>query len=76
MHDEGGRHTQFVREHNGQIVALTYMSRQASGRDVTDGILSAMARQLKVSGPDFRRAIECSIDGPTFLGLLLRDEPG
>ena len=65
------RHRRFMRVHQGRIVGLTYISHGAAGRDITEGLLSTMARQLRVTGPQFRAAIDCRIDADGFLQLLL-----
>jgi hypothetical protein len=69
---EGQRHPTFVYWHQGVIVAKTHIS-HGSGRDVTEGVVSAMARQLGVTGPQLRDAISCSLSPETFSGLLMRN---
>jgi hypothetical protein len=67
--DRSGPHPVYERWHDGLLVGVTHMSH---GRgDVGDFVISSMARQLGVRGPDFRGAIQCSISSADFLALLL-----
>jgi hypothetical protein len=52
------------------IVAKTHIS-HGRGRDVSDGIVSAMARQLGVTGPQLRDGIACRISGSDFAALVI-----
>jgi hypothetical protein len=65
-------HRRYVRVHDGRVVGLTYLSHSASGKDVTEGVVSAMAKQLKVPGPDFRGAVRCTVGRDAFLEILLK----
>lgn len=66
-----GNHAWFVKWHNGLVVGRTKVSHQPPGRDISDSLISAMARQLGVRGPELRGAISCAIRDAEFLDLLL-----
>jgi hypothetical protein len=68
--DESKKHPTFIYWHNGLIVAKTHIS-HGSARDVSAGVISAMARQVGVSGPQLRDALSCTLSGESFRRLLL-----
>lgn len=65
--DTGRRHPTFMLRHGGRIVAVTHISHASSGDDVSDRVLAAMARQLRVGGPVFRGAITCAVPAESFI---------
>jgi hypothetical protein len=69
--DRDASHPQFLRWHQGQLVAQTHISHGSGGKDVSDKVLGSIARELQVSGPQLRRAIGCSISREEFLALLV-----
>ena len=71
VEDPSGHHRKFTRWHNGQAIAWTHISHGARGQEVSDRVLGAMARQLRVSGPTLRGAISCTIGPEGFLQALL-----
>jgi hypothetical protein len=74
--DPSGDHPDFSRWHNGQIIAVTHISHGSGGREVSDYVLGKMAKQLRVSGPTLRGAIDCTI-GPTgFLEAMVKGAEG
>jgi hypothetical protein len=73
LEDRSGPHPVFERRHAGLVVGVTHLSHGSGGRDVSEGVLSAMARELGVSGPEFRRAVGCQLSAAAFLALLLGD---
>lgn len=56
--------------HDGRAVARTHIS-HGSGKDVGPGVISAMARQLGLTGPELRGTLECRITRETFAELVL-----
>lgn len=71
--DASGKHVAFSYWHEGTVVARTHISHGA-GKDISDGVISAMARQLSVSAPELRDAISCTIGRDAFLELLLEED--
>lgn len=69
--DAGRRHPTFFYVHQGKIVAITHIS-HGGGRDVSEGIISTMARQVGVEGPQLRAAIDCSLQPSAFIEAMLR----
>lgn len=69
--DADAPHPVFSFRHDGKIVARTHISH--SGKEVPDGIISAMARQLGVSGPQLRDSISCRIGAEAFAELILAE---
>lgn len=68
--DLSADHPVFTFRDEGRIVARTHIS-HGSGKDVSAGVVSAMARQLGVTGPQLRDSLSCRIDGETFAALVL-----
>jgi hypothetical protein len=64
-------HPLFAFWHDGQIVAKTHISHGA-GKEVSDGVISAMARQLGIRAPELRGAIDCSVSRESFSEMVLR----
>lgn len=69
--DAARRHPTFVLRHEGRIIAKTHVSHGAARRDVSDGVVSAMARQVGVTGPILRDAIRCDVTPAAFLAAVL-----
>ena len=63
-------HPVFAFWHDGMVIAKTHMS-HGSGREVSDSVVSAMARQLGVTGPQLRGSIDCRISPESFAELVL-----
>jgi hypothetical protein len=68
--DAAARHPTFVFRHQGQIIAKTHIS-HGGGRDVPDGVIGAMARQIGVTGPQLRAAITCSLSADGLVAIIL-----
>ena len=64
----GAKHDKYRLEISGQYVAHTVVSR--SHREISDALLSVVARQLGVSSGDLRSMIQCTIDRAGYLALL------
>ncbi len=62
---QGDRHEWYVRESQGQVAGKTHLSK--GRRPVSDFELTAMARELCVTGPTFRGAISCTVNTDEFL---------
>lgn len=60
----------FTLWHDGKAVARTRIS-HGSGKDVSVGLITAMARQLGLSGPELRESLSCRISGEAFGQLVL-----
>jgi hypothetical protein len=58
--DAGARHPTFIYRDGDQVVAKTHIS-HGRGRDLSEGVVAAMARQLGVTAPQLRGAIDCRI---------------
>lgn len=56
---EGKHHTYFDVEHDGMIIADTYVSRGADG-DIDDYLIVQMSRQLGVDKQTFIDAVSCT----------------
>jgi hypothetical protein len=69
--DTGRRHPTFYLKHDGKVVAVTHISHSSSGDEMSEGVLSAMARQVGVTGPIFRRAIDCTLSRDDFVRQVL-----
>ena len=69
--ETGARHPVFSFWHDGELIAKTHIS-HGSNKAVSAGVVSAMARQLGVTGPQLRDCIACRIDGETLVGLILK----
>ena len=70
--DVGRRHPTFVLRHEGQIIAKTHISHGPRRQTVSDGVVSAMARQVGVTGPVFREAIRCGVTPAAFFDAVAR----
>jgi len=68
--DQGQRHPTFVYRRDGRLVAKTHISHGSGRSDVSDSIVSAMARQIGVTGPQLRDAISCTIPGDGLIRLI------
>jgi hypothetical protein len=68
--DATADHPTFTFWHDGRVVARTHIS-HGSGKDVSDGVVSAMARQLGVTGLELRRSIDCEISDEAFASLVI-----
>lgn len=69
--DPSRDHIWFYKWHDGRVVAKTKLSHGRGGRDVSDQLIGTMARQLHVSGPEFRQAVSCQLEEPAFLERML-----
>jgi hypothetical protein len=67
--DTGKAHPTFTLSRDGVVLARTHIS-HGSSKDVSDGVVSAMARQLGITGPELRDSISCRIDGEAFESLV------
>jgi hypothetical protein len=67
--DTSKSHPVFTLRREGVVIARTHIS-HGSSKDVSDGVVSAMARQLGITGPEFRDSLSCRIDGATFESLV------
>jgi hypothetical protein len=54
---EGGKHTRYMIEHQGQVVALMVMSHGAS--EIGEPLLARMAREVGVSRRQFQLLLDC-----------------
>jgi hypothetical protein len=70
--DPSGAHPDFTRWHDGQLIAVTHISHGSGGKEVSDRVVGMMARQLRVSAPTLRGAIDCTVGPQAFLEALLR----
>jgi hypothetical protein len=68
--DRSADHPVFTLWHEGRAVARTHIS-HGSGKDVGQGLISAMARQLGVTGPELRDSLDCRLTGEAFVALIL-----
>jgi hypothetical protein len=55
---------------DGLVVATTKMSHKNPGRDVGDVLLGKMAKQCRVSAPNFKRTVSCQISGQDYQTLV------
>jgi len=68
---EGGKHTQYVVRHEGQRVAITFLSR--SYAEIDDSLASRIARQLNVSRRQLQFLIECPMSREDYIAHVLGD---
>ena len=71
--DRGRSHPQFVLRHDGRIIALTHISHGPSKKEISEGVIGAMAKQLGVTGRQFRDVVRCAVTREQFLRLILED---
>ena len=71
--DRGRSHPQFVLWHDGRIIATTHISHGSSNKEISDGVIGAMAKQLGVTGRQFRDVVSCAVTREQFLRLILED---
>lgn len=69
--DPVGRHQWFYREHGGQIVGKCHKSHSPDGRDLNEALISAMARELGITGSQLRKAISCQLSNEGLLKALV-----
>lgn len=68
--DTSADHPVFTFWHEGRAVARTRIS-HGSGKDVSSGLIAAMARQLGLSAPELRDSLSCRMSGDTFSQLVI-----
>lgn len=68
--DPSADHPVFTFWHEGKAVARTHIS-HGSGKDVGQSLISAMARQLGLSGPELRDSLDCRISADAFSDLVV-----
>ena len=57
-----------------ETTIVTQCSHGAPGQDVPDGTLGAMARQCRLSGAQFRRLVDCTLERKSYEKLLRESE--
>ena len=61
----------YVTECGVRTSILTHHSHGASGKEVTDRVISAMARQCQLSSKQFKKLVDCSLTRQAYECLLL-----
>ena len=66
---EGDHHFFDYYHRNKKTRVVTKLSH--SSKEVSDGLLGAMARQIGLTGPEFRAYIDCTLSAENYKALLL-----
>lgn len=74
--DDDGSHIWFEYWHVGKLIASCHYSHQAGGRDVPKFVVSSMARELGISGGQFRQALDCQLNADSLKRLLMESALG
>ncbi len=71
-----GDHHRFVYVTRGDLKSLarTKTSHSPKVRDIADNLLGQMARQCRLSKPDFLRLVDCPMQRDEFEGVILGSE--
>ncbi len=67
---ESHHHFYNLFDRDGNVVVKTHLSHGPSGRDVTPYICSQIARQIKVSNPQLRKAVDCPLSRKDYSDIL------
>ena len=72
---EESRHIYFYHEFEGQETgSYTYISHSSRTRDISDGLLNAMRKQLRLDKTkDVVDLVECPLDGNELNNILIRN---
>jgi hypothetical protein len=57
-------------DRNGNVIVATLLSRQASGRDISQPILSKISRQLCISKAQLTSAVECPLTREKYYEII------
>ena len=69
---EGDHHYFIYWSLSGKKTMAKTKTSHGSGRDITDDLLSRMARQCGVTKPNFLKFVDCSLERPEYETLLKR----
>lgn len=61
----------YVTESGVRTSVITHYSHGADGKEVADGVISAMARQCHLSSRQFRDLVDCALSQREYESLLL-----
>ena len=67
---ESDHHFYNLFDRDGKIVAKTKLSHGARGKDISKGIFSVIARQIRVSSPQLREAVRCPLSKKDYSDIL------
>ena len=69
--ESGGDHRYFKLMHDGRYTGIcTKTSRGSGHRIIQEGLVSQMAKQLKLRTKEFVELVECSLSGDGYIALL------
>ncbi len=66
----GGDHWRCFFYHNGKKSSINTKISHGE-RDISDMLCSAMAKQVRLTNPQFGQLVDCSLTGDAYLQLLL-----
>ena len=61
----------YITEGGIRTSVITHYSHGADGKEVADGVISAMARQCHLSSRQFKNLVDCALSRKEYEGLLL-----
>jgi len=71
-HKKGGSHDKFVYEEGEKTTSIfTVVSRGSGFSTISGGLVSQMARQVKLNNSQFKALVDCSLDGESYRQLLI-----
>ncbi len=66
-----GDHEYFFVYRNGQKTAINTKISRGSQKDISDGLLKTMMRQIRLEKNDFERYLNCTMSGDEYIQYLL-----
>ena len=63
-------HIIFTLHHNGKYVLETKLSHESGNTDLGKNLVGAIAREMRLSGKQFRDAIQCQLSREDYLNVL------
>ena len=67
---QGRHHFYDLLDGDGKIVAKTMLSHGPRGKDISKGIFSSIARQIKLTTPQLRDAVSCPLSRKDYSDIL------
>lgn len=66
-----GDHEYFFIYRNGQKTAINTKISRGSQKDIPDGLLKTMMKQIRLEKSDFERYLNCTMSGDEYIQYLL-----
>lgn len=66
-----GDHDYFFVYRNGKKTAVNTKISRGSSKDISDGLLNAMMKQIRLEKNDFERYLNCTMSGDEYIQYLI-----